>query len=308
MKVAAVIKAICWALLALVLGGILFGVLAVRTAFNVWDWTWDNLWWGWSDSAGDDEAYRNYNVIGENYKNGTGSVLSDNVNSIDIEWISGDVTVVYSENTENGQITLTETSNKDLTDKTAMRYNVEDGVLKIRCSKHKNYNNTAFKSLNKALVVEVPKALLDLDIEAVSSNISVKGVTVTSLDLSSVSGALKAENVTAKSVDYETVSGEIRLNGAFGSIDGNSVSGSLNVVNTVFPDEIDVESISGNIYMEIPENDGFRINKSSVSGSINSDFEGQIQNNSMIYKNGGRQFDFETVSGSITVNRLPNME
>lgn len=293
MKTTAVIKAVCWSLLAVILTGILVSVIAVRTAFRAWDWSWNNLW-SYVDKSYDDDA----TALGGEHAGNPIEVNAAEVNSITIDWSAGDIIVKRS---DGDQIRFVETGNRPLKEDNSLRYFVEDGELEIDFTKHDNY---MFKNLSKALTVEVPKDLYELEIETVSSNIELTDLNCESIEIYKVSGSLRTENVTSGHIDYGTVSGSVELQGGFRSVNGESVSGSTKIRSFICPGEIDIESVSGSIKIQIPENDGFAVNKSSASGSLNSDFEGTIRKDGMVYKNGGAQFNFDTVSGSVTVNRL----
>lgn len=299
MKTAGIIKTICWALLAVILTGIMVSMIFFRSVWHSgWLQTgWDNLW-----SYVDDKDTDHYEEIDGAYLGGSGSVNAADIHSIEIEWIDGDIKVAAA---EGDQVKFNESAKKELTDKTKLRYKVEGGVLKIRYSKYKNYsNNSMFRNLSKQLTVTVPKELAELEIECVSSDVEVTGLKIGTLDVEAVSGDLTTHNVTAEQVERTQVSGDMVLNGAFRTVKVESVSGEASVLSTVCPQKVKMDSVSGDIIMRIPENDGFRVSKDSASGTLSSDFAGSISKNEMVYKNGGAEFKMSTVSGDITVNRL----
>lgn len=305
MKAAGIIKAICWSLLAVLLAGIMFSVVIGGKIFkSAWNWGWDTV-----DTVFEGkEEWANYNRLGADsgdYKTAGASFSSSEINSISLDWLNGEIKVKY---VEGNEFRITETSSETLTDKTGLRYRIEDGKLDVRYSKYSSYNGSWFRNFSKDITVEVPVALSELDIEGVSSDVDITGITAKDVQVSTVSGEITTKELKAESLGYETVSGSKELSGAFRRIDGDSVSGSTKITSSICPDTIDLESVSGSITVLIPENNGFRAEKSSASGSFSSNFEGSIQKDSMTYKNGSSHFNFDSVSGSVTVNRLDNVQ
>lgn len=302
MKASAIIKTVCWALIAVILTGVMVTVIAVRTAFRVWDWSWDDTIWSYlDDNRKADEQYHNYSTTA----NGSSEVDAAMIHHIEIEWIAGDITVKKG---TGDKFKISESSNNELTDKTGLRYTVDGGTLKIHYTKYRNNNLTWLNNLSKSLTVEVPVDYLsELEIDTVSSDIKIYDLTLDKLEVNTVSAMLETGNVTAGTVDYATVSGDVNLDGRFTAIDGEGVSARLNITSSICPVSIDVESVSGNITLNIPENEGFQASRRRGSASINSDFETVMQNDSLIYKNGGADFNVDTLSGTVRINRLTEM-
>ncbi|MDD6847516.1 MAG: DUF4097 family beta strand repeat-containing protein [Oscillospiraceae bacterium] len=67
-------------------------------------------------------------------------------------------------------------------------------------------------------------------------------------------------------------------------------------------DDIDMESVSGNVNITIPEKiGGFTADYDTVSGDFSTDFSVKTIGNSHTYGDGSAEFDFETVSGDIKI-------
>ncbi len=109
--------------------------------------------------------------------------------------------------------------------------------------------------------------------------------------------------MTAQKLHTDNVSGSTRVTGSIGEADMGSVSGGLTLAPGANLNKADLESVSGSATIELPENDGFSVRHSSVSGGFNCDFETSTSKNSAVYKNGGADIDVETVSGGIKVVR-----
>ena len=141
-----------------------------------------------------------------------------------------------------------------------------------------------------------------LKLDTTSGEIKVKNLQADTADVSSISGEMSLRNIQAKGIDMHETSGEITLLGGsletvaahstsgeisldaqrMQSIDAGSTSGSVNVSVDEMPGKIDVGTVSGSVTLKLPENDGFTLKHSTVSGGLNNDFAMAKG----IYKNG----------------------
>lgn len=175
---------------------------------------------------------------------------TDEIDSIEINWVNGDVDINYY---DGDKITVTESGKS----KNKMTCDIDDGELEIdEFSYSKNFGNMSTKDLT----IQLPQgfSLKDLEINAVSSNIEIN-------------------DIDADSVEFETVSGNISV--TFGSqpgvIDCESVSGDVNILlpKDVTGYSIRDDSVSGKVICNSKNyGDGStRINLESVSGNYTID-------------------------------------
>ena len=162
----------------LLIGAILLGVLNGFVGKGEW-----NL--GWTNYRYDDSAYK----VGE------GSIASPNVESIDLDWIDGNVSVVIC---QDAYISITESAPADLTDKTRVHWSVsEDGKsLSIKYRASSSFFGTS-KDKEKDLILRIPEKLLGqlttLNINAGSSNVTVSDIIVDNIDIQTASGNVNVE-------------------------------------------------------------------------------------------------------------------
>lgn len=180
----------------------------------------------------------------------------DNINNLDIEWVSGDVDIEYYDE----DVILIEES--PASTKSPMIYKIEDNTLHIDefDSKTVPFSNKKKKNLT----VKLPKDFVAnrIELEMVSANLTASSLNVNSFDFESVSGNAHASFTAQPSrIDIDTVSGTSQLvlpSDITGySISSESVSGSVNTNdfgNTLLygdgATKIDVESVSGNLIVE----------------------------------------------------------
>ena len=162
--------------------------------------------------------------------------------------------------------------------------------------------------------------LLDVEVDSVSANINLTGVYGTKtemdtvsgeitcidvitddLEMDTTSGSVVTENTKAMSVSVNNVSGSIQLSGEFARIDVGTVSGDTRLNCMILPDKIEVDGVSGNVTISLPENAGFTASLDSVSGSISSDFPGTIGGDRVTVGDGSANFRCSTVSGNLKI-------
>ena len=194
MKNEKIIKYTAFVIGGLILGAILLGVLNGLIGKGEW-----NL--GWTNYRYDDSAYRT----------GEGTIPAPAVESIDLDWIDGSVTVVIC---QDAYISVSETAPAELTEKTQLHWFVsEDGkTLSIKYRGSSSFFGTN-KDKEKDLILRIPEKLIDqlktLNINAVSSNVTVSNIIIENLNVQTASGnvEVKLPESTAFTLTHETKRG-----------------------------------------------------------------------------------------------------
>lgn len=263
----------------------------------------------------------------DKYQAGDGEIEGDKVRDLEINWISGDIKVeVYDGDT----VQFFEKSSKELNENEQLHYYNKNGRLIIQFQKAQKKMLSMGKGLNKELTVKIPestaKAMGYFCVDTVSSETRIKGIHVNKMNLNSTSGGFEIDkcssvkltidstsgSITANSLVVEeklelnTTSGSASLEGSFQSVSSDTVSGSIDIISDICPEKVRTDSVSGSVTLAIPENNGFTYRKDTVSGSLKCDFAVSQEDDKGIYKDGDAVFDFESVSGSITIKELGN--
>jgi hypothetical protein len=194
MKNKKIIKYTACVLGGLILGAILLGVLNGLVGKGEW-----NL--GWTNYRYDDSAYRT----------GEGTIPAPTVESIDLDWIDGSVTVVIC---QDAYISVSETAPAELTEKTQLHWFVsEDGkTLSIKYRGSSSFFGTN-KDKEKNLILRIPEKLIGqlqtLNINAVSSNVTVSNIIIENINVQTASGNVTIElpEATAFTLTHETKRG-----------------------------------------------------------------------------------------------------
>lgn len=311
MKTSAITRIIIWSIVAVLLTGILCTALVGGNLFGL---KFNFPFWG----SGMNYADANL------YTAGNGSVPASGIKQIEVNWTAGSVAI---EPYDGQSVQFEEKNSSTLKEEEKLHYVVHDDKLIIQYRKSRAFWGFGFQAHGgKELTVKVPWSLSgnlkELEVSAVSANtlvwelsaeeisletvsgrIDAHALTCKELNLETVSGQITAETCTAASVDVTSVSEDILLGGTFETVDTENVSGKTEISSERCPSSVGASSVSGNIKLQIPENEGFTARYETVGGKFTSGFASTAEKGRCVYKNGNADFDFETVSGNIEVTK-----
>ncbi len=149
-----------------------------------------------------------------------------------------------------------------------------------------------------------------ISLETVSGDIGLTGLSAAEVDLKTVSGDVSCAGFTAKETEIETTSGELLLNDIAGEIQLQTISGDIRIGSRTLEDSIKVNTTSGKVILEYPENAVFDLDYKTISGGFRSDFPLSQSNggeNKRIQGKagkGGADISVESVSGSLEISYL----
>lgn len=276
-------------------------------------------------------CFYKFNIIGmsdyyyedpEKYSVGE-ATLTESIENIDISWIAGDVTVVSH---EGATLVVEETFNEN--EDMRLRYLVEDGTLKIKfCASGKqNFNTT-----EKDLTVKIPKTTLRaFKFSGISADLNLNCTVVDSVEASTTSGNIVLIGCNVISlVKVNTISGKTEVNlmapmnefngkstsGTFSvnapsvtQVDVGTVSGDISLTVTTEPDQLIVDTTSGNVNLTLPRNSAFTLEYHSTSGEVRSDLPYTKSSKKYIFGVGNKGYMVSTVSGNLWIKSPPSGE
>ena len=264
-----------------------------------------------------------------------GTVIVHPVDSLEIDWIDGSVTVAYH---KESTVEISETANRNLSDVEKLHWWLDGATLHI---KYARSETTITGNPQKALTVTLPEnanvPLQSVEIASVSGSIHAVPLYAESVNLSSVSGSINAE-CAADALNASTVSGKITLNASANEIRLSATSGAMDAdighaktldvsgtsgkirVNAVEIKKAEIDSISGaveaafqkteslkigtvsgSVRLSLPIDLGFTADFSTVSGSLNNHTAAQRTGNRCVLGDGSAAINVSTVSGSFTL-------
>lgn len=245
--------------------------------------------------------------------------LTDTVREIDLNWTSGDVTVKSYTGTT---VVVRETERSAASER--LRWKLENGKLTI----HEHKSGLSVKSLDKSLELLLPekqaKALVKIEIDGASARAVLENLNVQEVELDTASGNSELKNCEIRKLDVDSASGDCKvtdcridefsmdstsgaasLKGSVRELEMDTASGNLTAELTAAPEKMKVDSVSGDVEVRLPSDAGFTLKLSSVSGDVRIDgFAASISGKTYVCGDGASEFDFESVSGDVTVRAV----
>ncbi len=274
----------------LVLLAVILGVLNALVADGKWSFGWTN--------------YR-YDDTG--YEIGGGTLPYSEIECVEVDWIDGEVTVTVC---DDRYPSLTEEAEGELAESVTVHWRVsEDGKtlsVKYRESSYYFAGNERNKKLTLRLPREMAEGLQSLEICTASANVMVKGIQAAELDFECASGNLIAEACVFQDFDAQNASGSVVCNSTVtGHFDAETVSGTVVLMTRTCPAETDIETVSGDIRLSLPEDAGMTLLWETVSGSFSmGKFAFEQQGGVYICGGGEHELDIQTVSGGLSFEEL----
>ncbi len=274
----------------LLLLAVILGVLNALVADGKWSFGW--------------KSYR-YDETG--FEMGGGSIAVDGIQGISVDWIDGEVRFEVCQDT---YVSLSEESANELPESALLRWRVNaEGILEVKYRKPSTYFGSIDRQ--KRLTVRIPEATLDelqmLELDVVSSNVMIEGISVPELDFESVSGNLIAKSCIFGTFDAETVSGALVCDSKVtDSYHAETVSGSVLLISPVCPANGDVETTSGEVKLTLPADSALTLNWETVGGKLLNGLGLTGSGNRYTSGDGKAKFSVETVSGDLSLAPIQN--
>ena len=219
------------------------------------------------------------------------------VKKLHIEWVSGNVTVKTA---DQHNVTFRVDGDSAL----PFSYRLNGNKLELRYPADDVIWKPARGSKN--LTVTVPQSWYarETRIEVTSAVVEVDGLSTEELKLDSTSGPITASGLCCDQIIASTVSGSIILEGTAEELKLDTTSGRCQAELDERVREIELDSVSGELELILPESLGFEAEVDTVSGSFRSDIPTTAASKG-VYTcgNGECGISVDTVSGSITIQK-----
>ena len=244
--------------------------------------------------------------VADGYTSG-GATVTDAVETIDIRWTSGSVTVGYH---DADTVILEEEAVRPIEGNDRLRWKLDGKTLVVEYNTPGFLDFLNFTKPSKALTVTLPKgiALKKADIIATSADIVVPELTAEEITLGSTSGDVKAGSTSgrldltleeAEKADLGTTSGGVALEaGTLKEAKIGSTSGDIRVRVETF-DTLKIGTTSGSVDAELPAEPGFTAEISTTSGDFNSDLALFKDGNTWSCGDGSAKLAISTTSGDV---------
>ena len=281
MKTNAIIRIVLFSLAIIVLGGILVAGIGLNM-------------YSFDFSFGEGNTGITDGTVGTQ-----GSVPADRVRDIKIDWVAGTITLIPDENASD--ITFWDEGAED--EKHQMIWKQSGDTLSIQYEKSKVYVGIQVTEESKDLTITVPADWVcrSLEIDAASAEVQVVDLTLGEVDFDGASGICTFENCIVGELDVDTASGDLFYNGQLETLNVSSMSANCEVVLTKAPREIDLESMSGDLFLTLPEDCGFSVDMNAMSSDFSTDFETVTTNGRHVHGDGSCRIDIEAMSGDVCI-------
>lgn len=282
MKRNAIARIIIFSLMALILSGILVtGLLVDRFAFRDGNW----------------EITESDGTVSS-----VGAVEADAVTDIHIQWASGNISIQPG-HVDKITFAESEVSNENH----RMVWNLSGSKLTLKFSSDGVFS-TAFGTnitISKDLVITVPKnwKCSDLSIEVASADVEIYDMTISEVEFDGASGKFEFQNCAVGELSVDTASGNIQFYGTLNELDCDAASADCKIEVTNVPSRIDVDSASGDLELTLPENAGFRVSFSTLSGNFNSEFPTSMSGGDYICGDGQCRIEMDAMSGNVNIRK-----
>lgn len=159
---------------------------------------------------------------------------------------------------------------------------------KIRCSSTSGY-----------IRIEDLQTEEELRSNSVSGDIILNQVNSNLIDINTTSGRIESYKVAGETIKNTTTSGNVEFMGTCNKFKHNTTSGNLEASFNKMFKEATISSVSGDVNIEIHENDGFKVEYDTVSGDLTSKFS--LDN--YMYKKDIAKIIVKTTSGNLNIEK-----
>ena len=221
---------------------------------------------------------------------------TEEITAIDIDWISGSVTLVEDE-------TITGVKVEEETDlekeKEWVHSYIDNGKLMIKFFAANTWCSRLF-DYTKELTVTYHPGLESVNVDLTSGSLKAESITAKDVNIDMTSGKANIKNIVADNVDVDLTSGDIEIKDVTAKeFDADLTSGTITVGFTAI-DDASFDLTSGKINMTIPE-DGASVKVSKTSGSVKTERECSIDNNLYKFGTGSANIKVSMTSGKLII-------
>ncbi len=222
------------------------------------------------------------------------TVSADQINSLKIKVMRPEI--IFEENNEN-VIKIDGYSKTDGTLNLEYYLKETDGVLQFYENKSKG---------SYILKISLPKKALDqVDLNTVKSNINIDHLNCSRLNLRTVKGDIQMQ-VDAKRIAVSAVSGNININAKNTDwIQIESVDSNVELYQDALNPNTNIQTVQGNIHLKFPKDASFELDVRSVGSDLVINQEKKTINKKLSYSetfgNGEGTVSMQSVSGNIEI-------
>ena len=232
----------------------------------------------------------------DKYISGNTEYKDVEVNKIDIDWVSGNVTLVEDE-AATGIVVFEDTN---LTDKRELVHSYfHDGILNVK------YFASGYHCLKtnikKNLTITYKPGLETLKVDLTSGYLGAENIHATKFDLDITSGTANIKNLVVDEVSVDATSGTIIMSKIYAKkMDADLTSGSITTIYESL-ETATYEMTSGKVFLTLPI-DGGTVKVDKTSGTVKTNRECTINNNTYKFGTGLADVKVKMTSGTLSID------
>ncbi len=238
---------------------------------------------------------------------GTGySAYPDNLRKISIEWALGDI-LIQAADVEKMEIREVNQNQDKVGDMVINALSQDKLVIRYNEKATWNIGISVSDTMKKDLYITVPRdfVLESLDVDAASATVTIQNMSIQEVDFDGASGTCDFINCDFKELDIDTASGDITFQGWLDELDCDAASASVRAVFENVPRSIDMDSMSGDLDITLPENAGFTVTMDPMSSDFVSDFSYSQKGKNTYYRGDGAcKISMDAMSGDVYVRKF----
>ena len=157
--------------------------------------------------------------------------------------------------------------------------------------------------ISKDLVIRVPTewACDSLEIDTASAEVEICDLQINELDFDGASGLLVLDNCDIVNLDIDTASGDVEFTGILKDLDFDAASARFHGEFLQVPNHLNLDTMSGDLEIILPEYCGFTCELDTMSGDFDSDFEFGTIGETYISGDGACQIHVSAMSGDVDI-------
>ena len=226
---------------------------------------------------------------------GSMNVDESDVRNLEINWASGNITIIRDDIDE---ILVEEIANGEIKD--PMTYNLRGNTLQINYAEGNvriGFGSLQKKDLN--ITVPMDWSCGDLIINSASTDVEIREIAADQLELNTASSNCTITNSTIGNLELNGASCDLNYSGSLNSLTCDGASANITAVFTNVPRSIELDGASADLDITLPSNCGYEIDMDGVSNRCTSEFT--TSKGSHSYGNGACKITIDGVSATVHI-------
>ena len=227
--------------------------------------------------------------------------ITSSIRNIEIEWVAGSITFQKDPNVTD--IAVYEFSPSDSKYRMVCKQSGQTLRIKFCEDDWRPISWGINDVISKDLVITVPESWTcdSLEIDTASAQVEISDLTMEEFDFDGASGECRMINCNIDEMDIDTASGNVSFSGTLDTLDFDAASADCTIEATNIPRSIELDGMSGDLELILPEDAGFICKLDTLSGSFDSDFTFKVHGDTYVCGSGDCKINVSAMSGDVRI-------